>query len=96
MRLQEVLDTLKAHRSDLDRLGVADLALFGSVVREEAGSDSDLDVLVDFHVPATFDGYMDLKFFLEDLFGREVDLVTRKALREKMRASIEHEAVHVS
>jgi hypothetical protein len=57
---------------------------------------SDVDVLVEFDGPATFDHYMDLKFFLENLFGTRVDLVTREAVKPRMRPSIEKELIHVA
>ena len=63
------------------RFSVKDLALFGSTARDEARSESDLDVLVAFDGPAEFDHFMDLKFYLEELFGVHVDLVTDRALR---------------
>ena len=61
------------------------MAIFGSVAREEARPDSDVDFLVEFRGPATFNGYMDLKFFLEDLLGRPVYLVTRKSIRPRLK-----------
>lgn len=78
-----------------DRFGVTDLALFGSTVRESARGDSDLDVLVDFDGPATSERYFGVMFYLEDLFGCPVDLVSEKALRPELRPFIEKEAVHV-
>jgi predicted nucleotidyltransferase len=75
---------------------VEDLAVFGSVARDEAGPGSDVDVLVRFSGRATFDGFMDLKFYLEDLVGLRVDLVTQKALRRELRPEVEREAVHVA
>ncbi len=75
MQRSEVLQKLAAHKDDLIRMGVKTLAVFGSVARDEARTDSDVDILVEFQGPATFNGYMDLKFFLEDLVGRPVDLV---------------------
>ncbi len=78
------------------RFGVKDLAVFGSVVRGEASDASDLDVLVDFDGKATFDGYMGLKLFLEDSLGVRVDLVTRAALKPRLRARIEAEARRVA
>jgi hypothetical protein len=59
------------------------------------GSDSDVDILVEFLGPATFNGYMDLKFFLEDLLGRRVDLVTCESIRPKIKEQIEREAKYV-
>ena len=78
------------------RFGVRELAVFGSVARGEASDASDLDVLVDFAGPATFDGYMGLKLFLEDSLGVKVDLVTRAALKPRLRERIESEARRVA
>ena len=77
------------------RYGVTRLALFGSTVRDAARSDSDIDVLVSFDGPATSERYFGVQFYLEDLFGNPVDLVTDKALRPELRPFIEKEAVHV-
>ena len=77
------------------RFGVTDIALFGSTVRDTARVDSDIDVLVAFNGPATSERYFGVQFFLEDLLGRPVDLVTDKALRAELRPFIEKEAVHV-
>ncbi len=97
MNRQDALSGLRAHADEIrERFGVKDLAVFGSVARDEARPDSDVDVLVTFEGPATFDGYMDLKFFLEDLLGCPVDLVTDKAVRPQLRPRIEREAIHVT
>lgn len=77
------------------RFGVVDLALFGSTLRGEAHTDSDVDVLVRFDGPATSVRYFGVQFYLEDLLGAPVDLVTDKALREELRHIVEREAVHV-
>ena len=77
------------------RFGVVDLALFGSTLRGEARADSDVDVLVRFNGPATSARYFGVQFYLEDLLGAPVDLVTDKALRDELRPFIEREAVHV-
>ena len=95
MNRDEILKCLAEHREELTSFGVKSLALFGSVVRGEAGPDSDLDFLVEFEGPATFDQYMNLKFFLEELLGRPVDLVTRKALKPRLKPYVEREAVYV-
>jgi len=77
------------------RYGVTALALFGSMARGVASTDSDIDILVEFDGPATSRRYFGVQFYLEDLLGRPVDLVTRKALREELRAFVEREAVSV-
>lgn len=77
------------------RYGVTRLALFGSVVRDSARADSDVDVLVSFDRPATSSRYFGVQFFLEGLLGRRVDLVTDKALRPELRRYVERAAVHL-
>jgi predicted nucleotidyltransferase len=77
------------------RYGVTRLALFGSTARDAARSDSDIDILVAFDGPATSERYFGVQFYLEDLLGSPVDLVTEKALRPELRPFIEKEAVHV-
>jgi predicted nucleotidyltransferase len=77
------------------RYKVTHLALFGSTARDSARADSDIDILVTFDGPATSKRYFGVQFYLEDLFGCAVDLVTDKALRAELRPFIEKEAVHV-
>ncbi len=77
------------------RYGVTELALFGSTARDAAGIDSDIDVLVAFDGPATSKRYFGVQFFLEDLLGNPVDLVTDKALRPELRAAVVAEAIYV-
>jgi predicted nucleotidyltransferase len=79
----------------VSRYGVKRLALFGSTARDAARSDSDIDVLVAFDGPATSERYFGVQFYLENLFGGRIDLVTEKALRSELRPFIEKEAVHV-
>lgn len=71
------------------------LAFFGAVARDAALADSDVDILVSFDGPATSSRYFGVQFFLEDLRGRRVDLVTGKALRAGLRPVVEREAVHI-
>ena len=69
--------------------------MFGSTARDSARADSDIDILVAFDGPATSERYFGVQFYLEDLFGCAVDLVTDKALRAELRPFIESEAVRV-
>lgn len=96
MNRAEVLDRLSASKAELAyRFGVTRLALFGSIVRGSARADSDVDILVAFDGPATSSRYFGVQFYLEDLLGRRVDLVTDKALRPELRPFVLGEAVHV-
>lgn len=92
----DIVERIRAQHARIAGMGVMSLALFGSVARGEAGATSDVDLLVAFDGPATFDGYMDLKLFLEDLLGRRVDLVTEQALREEVRPRVERELLRVA
>lgn len=96
MDRDEVIDRIRGQRHRLHELGVVSLAIFGSVARGEAGPDSDVDLLVAFDGPSTFDRFMDLKLFLEDLLGVRVDLVTEKALRPQIRPRVEAELLRVA
>ena len=96
MNRTETLKLLKDHKLRLTReFGVTKLALFGSAARGAEDTDSDIDILVAFDGPATSKRYFGVQFYLEDLLGRPVDLVTEKALRPELRPSIERDAIHV-
>lgn len=96
MNRADILQLLVQHKAVLaQRHGVVDLALFGSSARDSAGIASDIDVLVTFDGPATSSRYFGVQFYLEDLLGRPVDLVTDKALRPELRPYVEKDAIHV-
>ena len=96
MNRTTTLQLLTEHKKELtQRFGVVRLALFGSAVRDVAQNGSDVDVLVAFDGPATSERYFGVQFYLEDLLGCPVDLVTEKALRTELRPFIEKEAVNV-
>ena len=87
---------LDAHKATLsERFGVTDLALFGSTARDTAGEGSDVDILVSFDGPASSKRYFGVQFYIEDLLGCPVDLVTDKALRPELRPYVEKDAIHV-
>ena len=71
------------------------LALFGSFARDQATEGSDVDILVRFEGRATSRSYFGVQFYIEDMLGRRVDLVTDKALRSEIRPHVEREAVDV-
>lgn len=92
----EIIARLAEHKADLERLHVLSLRLFGSFARDAANDDSDVDMIVEFDGKATFDRYMDTKFFLEDLLGRKVDLATEPGIRVELKERILREAVRVA
>ena len=77
-------------------LAASPIYLFGSVARGEEGPQSDIDILVDFQGPATFDRYMELKFYLEELFQRKVDLITQEGLRAEIRGYVEEDMIRAA
>lgn len=97
MSREEILAVLERHRREIEeRHHVSFLAIFGSVARNEATAESDVDVLVDFSQPPGFRGYMRLKEFLEDVLGSSVDLVMIDALKASVRPEVEREAIRVA
>jgi uncharacterized protein len=94
MNRDRILSILREHRETLKTMGLKSMALFGSVARDEAHLTSDVDLLVEFEPPLTFDRYMDMKFYLEDLLGTKVDLVTRNSLKVQIRDRVEQEAIN--
>jgi predicted nucleotidyltransferase len=92
----QIINLLRSHREELEHLGVTSLALFGSAVRDELRQDSDIDLLIEFTPPYTFKRYMQIKFFIEDLLHRPVDLVMPETLKERARPEVEKEAVYVT
>lgn len=97
MGRDETIKTLREHSAEIrERFGVRRLAVFGSTMRNEARADSDVDVLVEFEGDPTFDGYWNVKEFLEELLGHSVDLVTDDAVRPQLRPYIEQDLVDVA
>lgn len=97
MNRDTVLKLLGEHSGALrERFGAKHLALFGSAARDELREDSDIDVLVEFEGAATFDGYIGLQTYLEELFGTKVDLATPAMIKPRLRQHIEKDLLHVA
>ena len=94
---QQILAALAQRKSDIaTRFGVRRLALFGSAARDELTAGSDVDLLVEFEGPATYDRYFGLKDHLEALLDRTVDLVTERGLKPRARRHVERDLVRVA
>lgn len=91
---EELMEKHEKNIEDIKKYGVKEIGLFGSYVRNEQKSESDIDILVGFERgKKTFDNYMDLKFFLEDLFNRKIDLVVIKPdLKQYILGSMKYAA----
>lgn len=96
-QFDEIKEILKNHKEEIkEKFGVKELGIFGSYVRREQNEISDIDFLVEFEEgKKTFDNYMDLKFYLEDLFGVKIDLVIKSAIKPKLREYILEEVIYV-
>jgi hypothetical protein len=92
---EAVLRLIEQNQVALRKLGVRRLGLFGSCARGEATAGSDLDFVVEF-TDKSFDAYMDLKSFLEDLFRSRVDLVTVSSIKPRLLPIIQRETVYAS
>ncbi len=90
---QEILRIIEENREPIKGFGVRSLGLFGSAVRGEATDRSDLDFIVELE-KKTFDAYMGLKKFLEDLFECKVDLVLKENIKPRLREPILKESVY--
>ena len=93
------LSTIKAALQQLkpelvSRFHVSTLGLFGSVVRDDYSSQSDIDILVDFSNPIGIE-FIDLANYLERRLNRKVDLISRKAIKDKYYKAIEGEIIYV-
>lgn len=97
MNRATILQLLNRENAHLkERFAARRLALFGSAARDELRTESDIDILVEFEGPATYDRYFDLKDYLEQLLGRRVDLVTEKGLKTRVRPYVERDLIRVT
>ena len=84
-----IMQTIHRHSDDIKAYGVRRMGIFGSFVKSVQGNKSDIDILVEFsRGDKTFDNYMDLKFYLEKLFGRKVDLVIKDVLKARIKSRV--------
>lgn len=96
MGRDEALRKLSAHRDELTCMGVGSLSLFGSVARDEAGPESDVDLLIELDRPMDLFDLGRIQIRLEEILGVRVDLVMADALRPRLRASILRDAIRAT
>jgi predicted nucleotidyltransferase len=97
MKKQDVINAISGQEGDLrNRFSVASLSLFGSVARDEADPDSDIDLLVEFSEPVGLFKFIELKAYLEDLLDSKVDLGTPRSLKPHMKDKVLKEAIRVT
>jgi predicted nucleotidyltransferase len=96
MTREEVIRILSENRAELSKMGVRSLAVFGSVARNEASPDSDVDLLVEFSQPVGLFQFITLKQYLETLLGTAVDLGTARSLKPRLKENVLREAIYVA
>lgn len=93
----DVLTILEKHRDTIATYGVYQYGLFGSFLRNEQNNESDIDIVVEFKPnKKTFDNFINLAFYLEDILGRKVDLITKESLSPYLGPHILQEVQYVS
>ena len=96
MEREQVITTLRRRKRQLKKFGVRSISIFGSIARNEARKNSDIDLLVEFDKSVGLFEFARLKMYLEEALGRKVDLVTPEALRHELRDAILREAIHAA
>lgn len=95
MGLEEIRKQIRQHSGTIRNYGVSKIGFFGSYIRNEQNPDSDIDMLVFFDPDKlTFDNYMDLTFFLEDLLHTNVDVLTPDPISPHIMPYIQKEILH--
>lgn len=91
-----ILEFITTHQPEIERFGVSKLGLFGSFVRNEQTSESDIDILVEYK-PGTksFDNFIGLIDYLESSLGRNIELVTPESLSPFIKPSVEKEIQYI-
>lgn len=94
--LEEIKKLLKGSKPILrERFMVKEIGIFGSLVREEEKKTSDVDILVEFYKPIGFFKFLELEEYLEEIVGRKVDLVSKKALKPRIGRYILEEVTYL-
>jgi uncharacterized protein len=94
--LEDIKETLSQQKKYLsEKFNVKEIGIFGSVVRGEQGTSSDVDILAEFSRPVGFFAFLDLEEYLTMILEMKVDLVSRKALKPHIGKNILREEVTV-
>ena len=96
MKRKKVVEILNQYQTELQEMGVKSLTLFGSVARDEASLESDVDLLVEFNRPMGLFGLIEIQTRLEELLGVKVDLGTMDSLKHSIRENVLKDCYHVT
>jgi uncharacterized protein len=95
MKQTEVLALIQSQKTQIQELGVKSLDLFGSVARDQATAESDVDILIELNEPSGFFEFFQIQHYLEDLLQRPIDLSTIDSLKEHLREPVLSEVIRV-
>ena len=100
MDSKEVIKLIKAHKRELEKFGVKRIGIFGSLARDEASEERDIDIVVEFERgKGTFKNFGGLAEYLESLFGRSVDILTPAGIEsirnDEVKKSIKQGIIYV-
>jgi len=96
LKIETIKDIIQKHRQEIaEKYHVSEIGVFGSYLRGEQDSGSDIDILVSFEKPIGFIKFMRLEFYLSELLGKKVDLVTKDSLKPHIGSIILKEAQYV-
>ena len=95
MNKEEILKKLRENKEKIKEFGVKRIGVFGSFARDEAGEESDIDIIVEFEEgKKNFDNFINLAFFLEELFGKKIDLLTSESISPYIKPYVEKEVIY--
>ena len=96
MNKQNIELLLKKNRKEIKKMGASTIGLFGSFVKNKQNATSDIDLLINFQKgEKTYKNFIRLNFYLEDLFKREVELMTEDSLSPYLKPNILKEVEYV-
>ena len=94
---QQAFERIQSHQSALKQFGAARLGIFGSFVRNEQETDSDVDIVVEFEPgKKKLHNFLDMADYLEELMARKVDLLTWEGMAEFVRKHVANEVEYIT
>jgi uncharacterized protein len=93
LQKDDVIELLNSYKPSLQEFKVKSLLIFGSVARDEANAESDVDLLVEFEQTIGLFTFVRLQRYLENILGCKVDLVTPDSLKEDLREVVLQETI---
>ena len=95
MNKEEILKMIRENKGKIKEFGVKRIGIFGSFVKDTATEKSDIDIIVEFEEgKKNFENFINLAFFLEEILGRKIDLLTPESISPYIKPYIEKEVIY--